>query len=322
MWPKHPENPEAWPRLPLIEGDSIIQYLDDDQNMLTTWYTEKAVDFINRNSDKPFFLYLAHSMPHVPLFVSDKFRGSSERGLYGDVIAEIDWSYQQINETLKNLGIEKNTLIIYTSDNGPWLSYGDHSGEALPLREGKGTVLEGGVRVPCIMKWPAQVPVGVEQKSSAMTIDILPTLAEILKVDLPQRKIDGLSILPLIKNESNAVNPHEAYYFYYHRNELQGVLSGNGKWKLYFPHTYRSLEGRQGGKGGIPVKYNNNVHMNLELYDLENDISETQNVADQFPEIVQKLSALGDSCRMELGDRLTGIEGRGNREPGKVNVSQ
>jgi arylsulfatase A len=126
-------------------------------------YTEKAVDFIDRNHEKPFFLYLAHPMPHVPLFVSDKFRGTSGRGLYGDVIAEIDWSYQQVNEALKKYGLEENTLVIYTSDNGPWLSYGTHSGSALPLREGKGTVWEGGVRVPCIVKWPAVVGQGVEQ---------------------------------------------------------------------------------------------------------------------------------------------------------------
>jgi arylsulfatase len=318
MWPKHPENPDAWPRLPLIEGDSVIDYLDEDQNMLTTWYTEKSVDFIRENRDKPFFLYLAQNMPHVPLFVSDKYRNTSERGLYGDVISEIDWSYQQIDQTLKELGLEENTLIIFTSDNGPWLSYGEHAGSALPLREGKGTVLEGGVRVPCIMKWPGKIPEGSIQTAPAMTIDILPTLAEILQVDLPPNKIDGMSILPLIVNKENAKNPHKAYFFYYHRNELQGMVTADGKWKLYFPHKYRSLEGRPGGKDGIPVLYNNNIPMGLELYDLENDISETQNVAAQYPEVVERLSILADSCRAELGDALTGVQGNGNREPGSA----
>lgn len=318
MWPKHPESPQNWPRLPLIEGDSIIQYLDDDQNMLTTWYTEKAVDFIDRHKDKPFFLYVAHNMPHVPLFVSDKFRGKSARGLYGDVIMEIDWSYQQINEALKRNDIEENTLVIFTSDNGPWLSYGTHSGSALPLREGKGTVWEGGVRVPCIMKWPAVIDKGAEQQKPAMTIDILPTLADILQIDLPALPNDGKSVLPLVLNEPNAENPHEAYYFYYHRNELQALLSGDGRWKLYLPHRYRSLEGREGRDDGIPIKYNNNVEIGLELYDLKNDISETADVAATHPDILAQMLVLADSCRAELGDALTDAMGRGNREPGRI----
>jgi arylsulfatase len=317
MWPKHPENPTAWPRLPLIQGDSVVQYLDDDQNMLTTWYTEKAVDFIDGNKDKPFFLYVAHNMPHVPLFVSDKFRGTSERGLYGDVIAEIDWSVQQIDEALKRNGLEKNTLIIYISDNGPWLSYGTHSGTALPLRDGKGTTWEGGIRVPCIMKWPAVIPSGVEQGKAAMTIDVLPTIAEILQIDPPELKIDGKSILPIIKNDPGATNPHEAYYFYYNHNELQGVLSADGKWKLYVPHKYRSLEGQEGRDDGIPIKYNYNMQVGLELYDLENDISETEDVSEKYPDVVAQLSSLADSCRIELGDALINVEGRGNREPGR-----
>jgi len=317
MWPKHPENPEAWPRLPVIEGDSVVRYLDDNQNMLTTWYTERAVNFIERNKDKPFFLYVAHNMPHVPLFVSDKFRGTSERGLYGDVIAEIDWSYQQINEALKRNNIEENTLIIFTSDNGPWLSYGTHSGSALPLREGKGTTWEGGVRVPCIIKWPVMIGKGMVQQKPAMTIDILPTLAEILNVDLPPLPIDGKSVLPLVLNEANAVNPHEAYYYYYNRNELQAVLSGDGRWKLYLPHKYRSLEGQVGRDDGIPIKYNYNMEVGLELYDLDNDISETTEVASEYPEIVEQLSVLADSCRVSLGDALTGVDGRENREPGR-----
>ena len=218
---------------------------------------------------------------------------------------------------MKRNGLEENTLIIYTSDNGPWLSYGTHSGSALPLREGKGTTWEGGVRVPCIMKWPAMIGNGIEQQKPAMTIDVLPTLAEILQVDLPALPIDGKSVLPLVLNESEAENPHDAYYYYYNRNELQAVLSSDGRWKLYLPHKYRSLEGQEGRDDGIPIKYNYNMEVGLELYDLENDISETMDVADQYPEIVTQLSALADSCRAELGDALTGIEsGRGTRVPG------
>lgn len=317
MWPKHPENPEAWPRLPLIEGDSIIEYLDVDQKMLTTWYTEKAVDFIKRKKDQPFFLYVAHSMPHVPLFVSDKYRNSSDGGLYGDVIAEIDWSYQQINETLRALDLEENTLVIYTSDNGPWLSYGTHSGSALPLREGKGTVWEGGVRVPGIMKWPAMIKAGRVEKHPAMTIDVLPTLADILQVDLPRRPIDGKSVLPILMNQSDQPSPHDAYFFYYKRNELQAVLSGDGRWKLYLPHKYRSIEDQAGRNDGIPIKYNYQMQVGLELYDLHNDISETMNVADKHPDMIEKLTLLAEYSRAELGDALTGKpSGKGTREPG------
>jgi arylsulfatase A-like enzyme len=206
-----------------------------------TWYTEKAVDFIDRNAEKPFFLYVAHSMPHVPLFVSDKFRGASERGLYGDVISEIDWSYQQINEALKRNGLEENTLVIFTSDNGPWLSYGTHSGSASAIerrqRNGMGRWRQSAVHHEVASGHSK----GVEQNKPAMTIDILPTLAEILKVDLPAKPIDGLSVLPLVVNTQEAVNPHDAYYFYYNRNEFQALLSGDGRWKLYVPHRYRSL---------------------------------------------------------------------------------
>jgi len=135
MWPYHPERPDGFPPLPLIEGTDTVQFLEE-QSQLTTWYAEHAVQFIKNNKNRPFFLYLAHSMPHVPLYVSDKYKGKSDQGLYGDVIMEIDWSVGQILSTLKKYKIDKNTLVIFTSDNGPWLSYGDHAGSALPLREG------------------------------------------------------------------------------------------------------------------------------------------------------------------------------------------
>jgi arylsulfatase A-like enzyme len=316
MWPGHPDNERfQFDRLPLIENDSVIDYFDTDQNRLTTMYTEKAVAFIEDNKDKPFFLYLAHSMPHVPLFVSDKFRGKSEQGLYGDVIMEIDWSVGQILETLKKQGIDKNTLVIFTSDNGPWMSYGGHAGSALPLREGKGTVLEGGVRVPCIMRWPGKIPAGVEQDEPAMTIDILPTIANIINAQPPKNQIDGKDIWPLITNKATATSPHEAFFFYYKQNELQGMRSG--KWKLYFPHTYRSFDGKTGRNDGLPVDYSQNK-MGLELYDLENDVSEKNNVADQYPAVVDSLQQMAAEMRARLGDSLTGIEGSEVREPGRI----
>lgn len=316
MWPGHPDNKRLdFPKLPLIEDDSVIEYLERDQNMLTTRYTERAIQFIEKNKDYPFFLYVAHSMPHVPLFVSEKFRGKSAGGLYGDVIMEIDWSVGEIMKTLKKFNLDNNTLVVFTSDNGPWLSYGGHGGSALPLREGKGTVLEGGVRVPCIMRWPGNIPAGVVQDKPAMTIDILPTITRLIGGELPKKQIDGKDIWPLIVNDPQATSPHDAFYFYFNNNELQGMRSG--KWKLYFPHTYRSLEGREGKNDGMPVSYSQ-VKMGLELYDLEKDISERNNIASQYPAVVDSLSAMASAFREKLGDSLTGVAGLEVREPGRV----
>lgn len=316
MWPAHPQNDRfRFPRLPLMEGDSVIDYFDDEQNRLTTMYTERAVRFIEEHDDEPFFLYLAHNMPHVPLFVSDTFRGKSKAGLYGDVIMEIDWSVGRIMETLKSRGLDENTLVIFTSDNGPWLNYGTHAGSALPLREGKGTVWEGGVRVPCIMRWPGKIPAGVVQHEPAITMDILPTIAGLIQAPLPQKQIDGKDIWPLITNEPGAKTPHEALYFYFNNNELQGMRSG--KWKLYFPHTYRSFEGKTGRDDGLPTEYTQQK-IGLALYDLDNDISERTNVADRYPSVVDSLQQMAAAFRTRLGDSLTGIEGTDVREPGRV----
>jgi len=312
MWPYHPERPDGYPPLKLMEDDKVIDTLED-QSLITTEYTERAVSFIEENKDQPFFLYLAHSMPHVPLFVSEKYKGKSERGLYGDVIMEIDWSVGQVLEALERNGIDDNTWVIFTSDNGPWLSYGDHAGSALPLREGKGTSLEGGVRVPGIMRWPGKIPADQIVEQPVMTIDLFPTIAEVTGTSLPKQKIDGKNVWPLITQEDNAKNPHEAYFFYYRQNELQAVLSGDGRWKLYLPHTYRTLNGRDGGTGGMPVKYEYN-DMGMELYDLRHDISETTDVSGQHPEVVERLLALADSCRAELGDKLTETEGNAVRK--------
>jgi arylsulfatase len=319
MWPGHPANDRFhFPRLPLIKDDSVVDHFDTDQNRLTTIYTEAATKFIRENKDKPFFLYVAHNMPHVPLFVSDKFRGKSKRGLYGDVIMEIDWSVGEIMKTLREEKLDDNTLVIYASDNGPWLNYGTHSGSALLLREGKGTVFEGGVRVPCIMRWPGMIPEGVVQHEPAMTIDILPTVARLIDAKLPVKKIDGKDIWPLITNERGARTPHEALFFCYKQNELEGMRSG--KWKLYFPHTYRSFEGLTGRNDGLPVDYKQ-VKIGLELYDLENDISEKHNVAAQHPDVVDSLQHMADTFRATLGDKLADAEGTEVREPGGNQLS-
>ncbi|MFC1639798.1 sulfatase, partial [Gemmatimonadota bacterium] len=171
----------TYPPLPLIDGNEISDTIDDldDQATLTTRYTERAVDFISRHRDDPFFLYLAHSMPHVPLGVSDRFRGHSAQGLFGDVIEEIDWSVGQVIACLAQLGLTENTLVIFTSDNGPWLNYGNHAGTTGGLREGKGTAFEGGPRVPAIMRWPGNIEPGTVCTELASTLDLLPTVAAI-----------------------------------------------------------------------------------------------------------------------------------------------
>ncbi|WP_232834945.1 sulfatase family protein [Pleomorphovibrio marinus] len=315
MWPHHPERPNHYPPLPLYEGNQVIDTLDDQSN-LTTWYTERAVGFIEKNKDTPFLLYLAHNMPHVPLFVSDKFKGKSQNGLYGDVIMEIDWSVGEVLKSLKENGIEENTLVIFTSDNGPWLSYGAHSGSADPLREGKGTSWEGGIRVPTIMRWPGRLPAGKVQAQNGMTIDILPTIAHLTDAELPDHKIDGKNIWPMMENPESGDSPHDAYFIYYNTNELQAVLMG--EWKLYFPHTYRSIQpGQATPSDGTPMKYEMLSLEEPELYNLKDDIKESRNVIDENPQIVQEMMALADRAREDLGDALTNKEGKNRREVGR-----
>lgn len=328
MWPYHPdvrhlpmeERVKRWPHLPLIEGTKVInpKLTPADQEQLTTWYTERAVSFIEENAKQPFLLYLAHSMPHVPLYVSDKFRGKSERGLYGDVISEIDWSVGQVLDALKRTGIDKRTLVIFTSDNGPWLSYGEHSGIAAPLREGKGTSWEGGVRVPFIARWPGKIPAGKSCAEPAMTIDLFPTIAKLSDSPLPEQKIDGKHILPLLSAEPGAQNPQEAYFIYYANHQLQAVISG--KWKLVLPHNYRTMAGKPGGKGGVPEKYTSARVKQPELYDMAADPNELSNIATDHPAILKRVLALADKCYADLGDDSLKIKGPGRRPVGKLGV--
>lgn len=316
MWPYHPQQGPVFnfPDLPLYENETVIDTLIE-QSQLTTQITERSVDFINRNKDNPFFLYVPHPQPHVPLFVSEKFKGKSGRGLYGDVIMEIDWSVGQINEALKANGLEENTIVIFTSDNGPWLSYGNHAGSAFPLREGKGTAWEGGQREPFIIKYPNGIPAGKVISEPVMAIDIVPTIAEETNSTLPEKIIDGKSVLQLLKG-STEKGPQEAYFFYYRVNELFGVRYG--KWKLYFPHTYRTMEGQELGKDGVPGNYRMVAMEEIELYDVQNDISETTDVASEHPEIVAKIKLLANDMRYRLGDSLLELEGSETREAGKL----
>ena len=309
MWPKHPT--AKFSDLPLIEGERTIA-TNPDQSQLSTQYTERAVKFIEQNQARPFFLYLPHTMPHVPLFVSDKQAGKSRNGLYGDVIAEIDWSVGQVLATLKRLNLDDNTLVIFTSDNGPWLSYGHHAGSSGPLREGKGTAWEGGVRVPCVMRWPGKIPANTVCQELAATIDFLPTLAKLSGADLPERKIDGLDISPLMTGEATVKTPHADYWFYW-GGELHAIRSG--RWKLHFPHSYQHIDepGRDGRPGKLAFP-----KTELALFDLDADIGEIHNVAIQNAEVVARLTVISDKARAELGDSLTKQMGTAIRAAGQL----
>lgn len=311
MWPRRPNAPKNYPDLPLIDGEKTIA-VNPDQTRLTTDYTHKAVDFIRRHRTEPFFIYLAHSMPHVPLHVSKERAGKSKGGLYGDVIEEIDWSLGHILDTLQQSGLTDKTLIIFSSDNGPWLSYGNHGGSSGGLREGKGTTFEGGQREPFIARWPGVIPAGLVCHEPCMTIDILPTLAQITGAKLPEHKIDGLSILPLL-TEKNSSSPHQVLFYYWNK-ELQAVRSG--PWKLHLPHSHSSLK-TVPGKDGAPGAYEQRK-IPLSLYHLINDPEEKHNLAEKEQAVVTSLMKYVTEARQDLGDSLTKENGTGLREPGKL----
>lgn len=312
MWPHHPQRGNFFPELPLIEGDEVVK-LDPDQSQLTTWYTDRAVSFIERNRDRPFFLYVPHTMPHVPLFVSNRFKGKTAGGLYGDVIAELDWSVGQILDAVKRAKLDDDTLVIFTSDNGPWLSYGNHAGSPGPLREGKATTFEGGVRVPFVARWPGRIPKGAVGHLPAMTIDLLPTLARLAGAPVStERIIDGRDLWPLLADQRGAKAPHDALYFFW-GHELHAIRSG--KWKLHVPNPYQSLDAA--GNDGKPGKYVRK-EIELSLFDLEKDLGETTNVAEQNSAVVKKLLEYVERAREDLGDSLTKRTGKNVRPAGKM----
>ncbi len=299
MWPYHPDSRYNFPDLPLMQGEKILNAAvqPEDQPNLTTWYTERTVKFIEKNKDRPFFIYLPHAMPHVPLYVSKKYQGKTERGPYGDVIAEIDWGMGQIFAALKRCSVDENTLVVFTSDNGPWLLYGDHGGSAGPLREGKGTSFEGGFRVPCVMRWPGRILAGTTCDKLASTIDLLPTIAALTDVPLPEKRIiDGKDIRPLMFRHAGAQSPHKVFY-YYAGTRLQAVRSG--QWKLVLPHSYGVPDppGVNGEHGQSSKR-----SIDLSLFDLETDVGEQHNVLQKHPDIVKRLQAAAEAAREDLGD--------------------
>lgn len=327
MWPVHYDGKpianesdnrkKSFPYLPLLSNNDTIQEIKtlDDQAKLTGIYTERAVNFIKKNKKGPFFIYLPHSMPHVPIAASAKFKGKSNQGTYGDVLLEIDWSVGEIMKALKENGLDKNTVVIFTSDNGPWLNYGNHAGSSGGLREGKGNSFEGGQRVPCIVRWKGVTPEGVVCNKLTSTIDLLPTIANICGAKLPAKKIDGVDILPLLKGNMDAT-PRKYFYYYYRRNNLEAVRRDD--WKLVLPHEGRTYEGQQPGNDGFPGKAPENHPFPLALYDLRRDPSERYDVKELYPEIVTELQKVADEAREDLGDDLTKREGKNVRPSGRV----
>ncbi|MFN3322407.1 MAG: sulfatase [Bryobacteraceae bacterium] len=299
MWEFHPQNPQAYSKYPLqywSDGKITIQRVTPEhQQHLTTWYTERAVDFIQRRRNEPFLLYVPHSMPHVPLFCSERFRGKSGKGLYADVMMELDWSVGEIMKALKSAGVEKDTVVVFTSDNGPWTSYGNHAGKT-PFREAKGTGFDGGTRSACIVKYPGRIKAGTVSNRTWCTVDLMPTFAHLAGAPLPAHPVDGRNLWDLISGKPGATNPQEYYPFSTGPN-FEGVLSGDGKWKLHLPHSYRVVE-RVGNDGAAGTYRQEKI--DLSLFDMEKDPFETTNVIGAYPEVAARLQSYAERHRQQF----------------------
>lgn len=325
MWPVDYDGTPAkannrkakFPVLSLIKNNDKVAEIKtlEDQATLTGRYTDEAISFIKRNKKNPFFLYLAHSMPHVPINASKSFRGTSKQGLYGDVIQEIDDAVGRILKTLREQGLEENTIVIFTSDNGPWLGYGNRAGSAGGFREGKGTSYEGGQRVPFIIKWKGLVPQNKICNQLIAGIDIFPTIAEICHLKLPSNKIDGISFFPILKVNLN-VSTRKNFAYYYRKNSLEAVRRDN--WKLVFAHPSRSNLNQLPGNDGFPGNIPENINMPFALYDLRRDPSEAYDVKELYPEIVTELNDFAKAVRIDLGDDSQNVGGKFIRPSGKL----
>ncbi len=284
-------------QVPLMRNEEIIEK-PADQNTITKRYTEEAVRFISENKTKPFFLYLAHSFPHVPLFASESFRGRSERGLYGDVIEEIDWSVGQILKTLKENKLDKKTIVIFTSDNGPWVLYDQHGGSAGPLYGAKGTGYEGGQRVPAIFWGPKHIKPGVMSQMGS-SLDLLPTIAELAGLKVPaDRKYDGYDLTPVLKG--GARSPRREMFFY-HGTRL--FAARKDAYKLYF------FENNPAGYPGRMKKLDT-----LPLFDLHHDPSEKYDIADEHPDVITEIQAMVQQHRLTLDSVSSQLESRIGRD--------
>ncbi|QDU22178.1 Arylsulfatase [Urbifossiella limnaea] len=331
--PLHPTMP-GLPPLPFLRGERVIE-TNPDQGRFTRRFTDLAVEFIGANAHRPFILYLPHVMPHVPIFASPEWRHRSAAGVYGDVVEELDSGVGEVLAAVRRHGLEANTLVLFISDNGPFLSYGSHAGSAGPLREGKLTTWEGGVRVPGIAYWPGRVPAGRVCDEPVMTIDLLPTLVRLAGAKSPALPIDGKDVGPILLGEPNARSPHAAYFFYA-GDELHAVRAG--RWKLHLPHDYLTVNGPPGEGGkpanwgrakpeamsvsglrGIASRHGYRVERTGQaLYDLHADAGETRDVAAAHPDVVRELLAHAERARAELGDALTRRKGTGVRPCGDL----
>ncbi len=288
-WRKHKgEHP-----LPYWENGAIKipDISPDDQKHLTRRATEGATQFIRDHAGKnPFFLYVAHSMPHVPLYCSDDFKGKSGTGLFGDVMMEIDWSLGEIVSELSESGVENDTIVLFTSDNGPWEEYGNHAGKT-PFRQHKGTSFEGGIRSALTVKYPKQLKPGTVNDSAFGSIDLFPTIAHLAGAPLPAKSIDGKNVWPLLRGDEGAKNPHECYFISTDWN-LEAVMSSDGKWKLHLPHGYRDVvrPGNDGERG-----LTKRSHIEESLFNLLDDPLEQTNVIASYPEIATRLKQAAEA---------------------------
>jgi arylsulfatase A len=299
-----PEGPNraGWPPLPLMENDEVVE-APADRTQLTRRYTEKCVELIERNRHRPFFLYFAHAMPGSTAspFASEPFRGKSANGPYGDAVEEIDWSTGRLLETLRKHGIDRDTLVVWTSDNGA-VRRTPPQGSNLPLSGWGYTTTEGGQRIPCLARWPGRIPEGRECRAMVTLMDWLPTMASLAGTGPPaDRPIDGKDLWPLL-SEGSAKSPHEAFYYYY-GDQLQAVRAGN--WKLFLPLDKKKVT-LNGGTRPAP----------LVLYDLSGDPGEKNDVSGGHPEVVRRLTGLAEKARTELGD--VDRQGTGQRPAGRV----
>lgn len=301
----------------LLENEKAVRLVtQQDRDNLTTFLTEKAVDFIDRHTSQPFFLYVPHHMPHVPLAVSSKFKGRTGR-LFGDVMLELDWSVGRIVDAVKRHGLDHNTLIMFASDNGPWLIYGDNAGSAGPLREGKHTSFDGGIREPFIARWTGHIRPGTVAKTLVMSFDLFPTLTRLAGAAIPaDRILDGGDIWPWISGQRRSGAPHDAVYIYsaQRAGELNAVISGDGRWKLVLPHqSFHALPANGGARGTTEP-----LSVELSLFDMDHDVGERRNVAAGHPAEVKRLMLFVERARADLGDTLTKRIGTNVRPAGRL----
>tara|TARA_B100001939_G_scaffold239841_1_gene207411 strand:- start:126 stop:1514 length:1389 start_codon:yes stop_codon:yes gene_type:complete len=305
MWRYHPEEryQKRWGGLPLYRGDEVVDpnVVPRQLETLSADLTDEAIQFIQSANGKPFFLYYAHPFPHVPLYVTKAYKGKTGETIYADNVAELDHQLGRLMKELESSGARKNTLFIFTSDNGPWLSYGAHGGSAAPLRGGKGQAFEGGFRVPGIISWPAKIK-GAKTDMVCGAIDVMPTIAAATGAKLPRVKIDGKNLLPALTGQDYQ-SPHE--YLFYSINAVR-----SGKWKLLMPG--RDAVFHTPGVNGHPAKPEGVTRTKypLSLFDLDNDIGETQNLVEEYPEVVARLQKALDDHKSDLKTNARPLGGK------------